>query len=364
MKRAALTALALAAALAALVLIALPLAGYDYRSDGPQSALDPAGPNARSIADLHDVMLFGSAAIWVVVIGIAVYAGYVRPGRHSDRVGHALILVGGVAFPVVVLSALLVYGLGLMGDLRHGTGLGGGQGSERLWQSNPGNPDLLRIHVSGEQWWWRVHYYPPGATEPVVSANEIRMPVGAPVEFTLTSPDVIHSFWMPTLGGKLDMIPGRLNRFVLSADEIGVYRGECAEFCGTSHALMAFAVETMEPEAFEAWLAAEARPAVQPETPADLAAFAVFMRSGCDACHAIRGTEADGRIGPDLTHLGGRHTIAAGILPNNPGTVAGWIADTQSIKPGNKMPPYDGLTGEELRLLGTWLARLGREEAE
>jgi cytochrome c oxidase subunit 2 len=330
--------------LSPLLLLVLP--GCAALIAGPQSALDPAGPNARTLATLFWVMAGGGAMIWFLTIGVAVWAARVSPGAKPERAGHALILGGGVIFPTVVLAALLGYGLAVMADQRSPFP----QGSD---------PDLLRIHVSGEQWWWRVHYYAPQATEAVVSANEIRLPVGVPVEFTLTSPDVIHSFWIPVLGGKLDMIPGRVNRFVLEADETGTFRGECAEFCGTSHALMAFAVEVMEPDAFDAWLRAESAPAEPAATPTAQAALATFMDVGCDACHAIRGTAADGRIGPDLTHLGRRHTIAAGILPNNAGTIAGWIADTQSIKPGNKMPPYDGLTGRELRELSEWLAGLG-----
>jgi cytochrome c oxidase subunit 2 len=313
---------------------------------GPQSALDPAGPNARTLATLFYVMCAGGAVIWLITIGLAVWAARVSPGKKPERAGHWLILGGGVIFPTVVLAGLLGYGLAVMAD-----------------QRNPfpqaSDPDLLRIHVSGEQWWWRVHYYAPGMPEPVISANEIRLPVGAPVEFTLTSPDVIHSFWIPALGGKLDMIPGRLNRFVLEADETGTFRGECAEFCGTSHAMMAFAVEVMEAEAFDDWLIAQSRPVSPPATPLALAALDTFMDVGCDACHTIRGTAADGNIGPDLTHLASRHTIAAGMLPNNAGTIAGWIADTQSVKPGNKMPPYDGLSGRELRVLSEWLAGLG-----
>jgi cytochrome c oxidase subunit 2 len=341
-----------------LPLALLALAGCEALTSGPQSALDPAGPNARVLARLFWIMVAGGAVIWLITIGATVYAVRVRPRAHSERTGRGVILVGGVLFPVVVLAGLLGYGLAVMADQRGrvsemGAGIAAG--------AVPTDPGRLRIHVSGEQWWWRVHYYAPGSLEPVVSANEVRLPVGVPVEFTLTSPDVNHSIWIPALGGKLDMIPGRLNRFVLEADEPGTFRGECAEFCGTSHALMAFAVETMEPAAFDAWLMAEARPAPAPATPTARAAMTTFLETGCDACHAIRGTEADGRIGPDLTHLGRRHTIAAGMLPNNAGTIAGWIADPQSVKPGNKMPPYDGLTGQELRTLSTWLAGLGSE---
>jgi cytochrome c oxidase subunit 2 len=214
----------------------------------------------------------------------------------------------------------------------------------------------LRIDVSGEQWWWRVTYRPVGG-EPVESANEIRLPRGERIEFVLSSPDVIHSFWMPSIGGKMDMIPGRINHLVLEPTQTGRYRGVCAEFCGTSHALMAFSVVVMEPDAFDAWLAAEAGPAAATR-PEAAAGAALFRSYGCGGCHAIRGTEARGVIGPDLTHVGGRETIGAGILPNTPEAVARWIADPREIKPGAHMPGFGMAPERDIQAIAAYLGGL------
>jgi cytochrome c oxidase subunit 2 len=218
--------------------------------------------------------------------------------------------------------------------------------------------DPVRIEVSGEQWWWRVAYHRPGM-EPVPSANEVRLPRGRRVELVLVSPDVIHSFWIPSIAGKIDMIPGRVNRLVLEPTRAGVFRGQCAEFCGTSHALMAFAVVVMEPDAFDAWLARAAAPAAPPppDTPA-AAGAKLFVDLGCGGCHAIRGTGADGVIGPDLTHVGGRETLGAGILPNDHGAFVRWIAATDEVKPDVRMPAFGMLPPPELDALAAYLESL------
>jgi cytochrome c oxidase subunit II len=309
--------------------------------EGPQSALAPAGVGARELAELWWVMAAGAVVIFVLVIGCAVYAALIAPRPHPDFAGTWFIVGGGVALPVVVLRALLTYSFVL------------GRGLSR----EPG-PEALRIEVVGKQWWWEVRYLPPGGSAPVVSANELRLPVGQPVELLLSSPDVIHSFWVPRITGKRDMIPGRVNRLVLEVEEPGIYRGQCAEYCGGPHAWMAFYAVAEEPEAFAAWLEREALPAALPEDPFLARGASLFLDSGCGACHAIRGTAAAGQLGPDLTHVGGRHSIGAGILPNNVGTIAGWIADAQAIKPHNKMPSFNVFSGEELRALAAYLASL------
>jgi cytochrome c oxidase subunit 2 len=304
---------------------------------GVQSALDPAGHEAREVATLFWVMLVGAAVVWVLVLGVAVYATRLRPEPHEEAVGRRLILWGGVAFPTVVLAGLLVYGLPLMTTLRE-----------------PG--EGLRIDVSGEQFWFRVTYRPKDGGAPVASANEIRMPVGERVEFALTSPDVIHSFWIPSLGGKVDMIPGRENRLVLKAERPGSYRGVCAEFCGASHALMAFTVVAMEKAEFEAWLAKQAAPA------ADVADAGrgreLFVNNGCGACHAVRGTEAKGEVGPDLTRFGERATVGAGLLPNSAENVVRFIRETETLKPRVKMPSYGALSVEDTRAIAAYLGGL------
>jgi cytochrome c oxidase subunit 2 len=284
-------------------------------------------------------MLSGAGLIWLVVIGLAIYATRIRPEAHTEKTASRLIIWGGVALPVTVLAILLAYGLTLMPDLRAAG-------------------DGLRVSVSGEQWWWRVRYFPAGAERPITSANEIRLPVNKRVEITLTSPDVIHSFWVPALAGKVDMIPGRTNRLMLEATKTGVYRGQCAEYCGTSHALMAFSVIVMEPDKFAGWLAREARPAERPRERKRKTGHKLFMATGCAACHTVRGTEAAGVIGPDLTHVGGRRTIGAGILVNDAVSFAHWIADTEQVKPGVRMPSFGMLPDADIRAIALYLEGL------
>ncbi|MDF1587046.1 cytochrome c oxidase subunit II [Rhodospirillales bacterium YIM 152171] len=306
---------------------------------GRQSALDPAGVEAEKMAELFWLMAGGAALIWVLVLGTAFYATRVRPRPHGEHVGRMLILGGGVAFPLVVLTSLLIYGLALMPELRA-----------------PG--DGLKIRVSGEQWWWRVAYYRPGSDAPVHAANELRLPLGQRVELELDSPDVIHSLWIPPLAGKVDMIPGRTTRLVLEPTRTGTFRGVCAEFCGASHALMAFMVEVMEPEAFAAWLESEAAPARPAKDALARQGADLFLELGCGACHTVRGTEARGPVGPDLTHVGSRLSLAAGIMPNEPDAFARWIAEAEEIKPGSRMPSFNMLPARELDALAAWLESL------
>jgi len=312
------------------VACALALAGCS----GPQSALDPAGDGADRLALLFWVMLIGAAVIWAATLALAFFAARTRRGRFDERAGSALILWGGAVFPTVVLTALLTYGLSITPDLR-----------------GPG--DGLKIAVSGEQYWWRVRYQPKDGVA-VESANEIRVPAGERVEFMLEAADVIHSFWIPSLGGKVDMIPGRTNRLVLHATRPGIYRGVCAEFCGRSHALMAFPVVVMERAEFDRWLAEQAGTVnVSTSRGAEL-----FLAQGCGACHAVRGTEARGIVGPDLTHFGGRGTVGAGILDNIRENVARFILETELIKPGSRMPSYSMLTQEEANAIADYLGSL------
>lgn len=314
--------------------MALLLAGCG----GPQSALDVAGREAEAVAGLFWIMLAGAGVIWALVIGTSVYSLWFRKRQHDERTARWFLLGGGVAFPVAVLTALLVYGLLLMKDLR------------------PAEAEL-RLAVTGEQWWWRVRYEVPGG-EAVTSANEIRLPAGRSAELLLDSPDVIHSFWVPPLGGKMDMIPGRTTHLVLEPERPGSYRGACAEFCGASHALMAFTVEVMEPAEFDAWLAAEALPAAAPEGEAAQRGAGLFVDVGCGACHAVRGTAAAGTIAPDLTHLAARPTLAAGTLPMTEDALARWIADPQAVKPGALMPPFAALGEGRIADLAAYLASL------
>ncbi|MCZ4091302.1 cytochrome c oxidase subunit II [Sinorhizobium psoraleae] len=302
---------------------------------GRQSALDTAGSEADATSFLFWVLVSTGAFIWLAVVGLLVYALRNRRRMWSEDAAGKLILWAGPIFSSVVLFALLTYALWLMPGLR------------------PSSAGALRIEVTGTQFWWRVAYHQsPGP--PAISANEIRLPVGEPVELVLRSDDVVHSFWIPSLGGKMDMIPGRTNRLSLLANKAGIYGGVCTEFCGTSHALMAFSAVAMRPDDFDRWLAAQSNPAAN----AGGSGKDLFMRHGCGSCHRIDGTEARGLVGPDLSHLGGRETVGAGILPNSEDAIARFIAEPGVLKPGTRMPSFAMLPPDEIRAIATYLKGL------
>jgi cytochrome c oxidase subunit 2 len=307
---------------------------------GPQSALDPAGRGAQVIAQLFWWMAAGAGLIWLAVVALTVHSLRARAQPHSLREATLLIVVGGAVVPTLVLAVLLTYGLSLLPELLA-----------------PAPPGSLRIAVSGEQWWWRVRYLPPGG-DPVELANEIRLPVGEPVEFELSSADVIHSFWIPPLGGKVDMIPGRRTRLTLHPTRTGRFQGVCAEYCGSSHAFMKFAVVVLEKQDFSRWLARQAEPAHVHAEPLAERGRQLFLADGCGACHAVRGTPASGVVGPDLTHVASRASLAAGILPNEPAALERWISSSEALKPGVHMPAFGMLPPEDVRALAAYLASL------
>lgn len=298
-----------------------------------QSMLRTATPQAESLAGLWWLMFWVCLAVFAVVMALTA-AGLLGGPRPA---GTERAIAIGTGLTAAVLAGLLVTS-SLVGA--------------RV--SAPDEGDPLRVEVFGRLWWWEVRYPGTGA----VLANEIRLPAGRPVEIALVSDNVIHSFWVPGLAGKLDMAPGHPNLLRVTPAELGVYRGQCAEFCGTQHALMAFMVVVQPPAEFARWLAAQAEPAAEPADARAARGQALFLASGCGACHTVRGTPADGRVGPDLTHVGSRLTIGAGILPRNVGTLGGWIANSQAIKPGNAMPAFDHFSGEQLRAIAAWLAGL------
>lgn len=274
-------------------------------------------------------MTGGAALIWLVVTGLILYA--TRPSRPqvSESSGHRLIVLAGVVVPVVVLTALLIWGLRPLA-----------RGQAVL--AEPGE-DLL-VEVEAEQWWWRIRYVHGDGTR-IETANELRLPVHARVRVMLSSDNVIHSFWIPSLAGKVDMIPGRVTQLMLEPTSTGAFRGVCAEYCGTSHAAMAFAVHVMPPQDFAAWLDTQAAPAPSNDTGGE----AAFAAHGCAACHAIRGSTARGRIGPDLTHVGSRLSTAE---------LARWIAHPQSVKPDALMPAFGMLAPAELQALVSYTGSL------
>lgn len=304
--------------------------------DSP-SALDPNGPGAAQIASLWWVIFWIATAIFVIVVGFLAVA--VLRGRRSQvRVdrdipwGERFIVIAGVIIPSVILIGVFVL-------------------SQIDLSTTSKEDPTMTVEVVGRLWWWEARY-PNGA----VTANEIHIPAGQPVRFKLLSEDAIHSFWVPRLQGKVDHIPGRVNYLTLEADEPGRYRGQCAEFCGLEHAKMAFYVVADSPERFQSWLEEQTRPAEEPSGAA-AEGEKVFLTTTCAGCHAVAGTSADADIGPDLTHIGSRGTLAAGTIPNTRANMAEWITDPRAIKPGALMPPTE-LTGEQLDALLDYLEGL------
>lgn len=306
-----------------------------------QSALHPTGAEAERINTLFWVMTVGGGVILLLVCVLTVIALFGSPGQRQRLAGETMVKGLGIVFPVIVLSVLLLYGFLV---LRAGAAPEEEEGG-------------LRVAITGEMWWWRVSYTDAEGNA-VETANELHLPVGQPVTLELRSADVIHSFWAPNLAGKLDMIPGRTNTMTVIANEPGITRGQCAEFCGGAHAFMSFHVVAQPPEEFEAWLAAEAAPASEPDAEHLARGQQLFLANGCGGCHAVRGTEADGIIGPDLTHVGARHSLAAATLPNTAEAFAHFIVNNQHIKPENRMPAYGIFTEAELADLAAYLESL------
>jgi cytochrome c oxidase subunit 2 len=302
------------------------------------SVLQAAGEAARQIQTVSWVLFVGALLIFAGVMALLAWSLRQRAGKASRRLW---IVGGGLLFPGVVLAALFAWQLPM----------------SPVWKPVP-PPDALVVTVTGRMWWWDVRYRDPATGADVFTANEIRVPVGRPVYLALASTDVIHSFWVPQLAGKLDMVPGRVQHLLLSADQPGTYRGQCAEFCGEQHARMALHVVALEPAAFDAWLAAQAAPAAAQVTPRQALGRQAFLANRCDACHSVRGVGGDSRLGPDLTHVGSRLHLAAGTLPNTQQGRERWIAHVQEVKTGARMPSYDRLDGETLGAIADWLGAL------
>jgi cytochrome c oxidase subunit 2 len=303
-----------------------------------QSVLHPAGLDAAIISQFAWVLFGTGTLIFIAVMALLLLS--VR--RQARPVRPTLWIAGaGVAFPVTVLTALLVWS---------------------TWRSAQLAPQTSRnaftISVTAKMWWWEVRYRDPTSGREIVTANEIHIPVGKSVYLGLNAADVIHSLWVPNLAGKRDMIPGRVTGLNLRADKPGVYRGQCAEYCGEQHARMALHVVAVPQAQFDAWLAAQARPAHPADTPELQLGRAAFLEQRCQSCHTIRGVAEGSRLGPDLTHVGSRMQIGAGTLRTHRGALAGWIADPQAIKPGVFMPASQDLDGASLRALAAYLEHL------
>ncbi|MEZ4869104.1 MAG: cytochrome c oxidase subunit II [Caldilineaceae bacterium] len=321
--------------------ILVSLLGASACSRAP-AVLDPHGPAAVQISGLSWLLIGLGTLVYVGVSGFLLAALFRRRqaqravGVSRENGGPPIVIWGGIVMPVVVL--LIVFGLTL---------------NTLIALSAPEHPDELVINVIGHQWWWEVEY----PAQEILTANEIHIPVGQPVRIRLMAEDVIHSFWVPQLHGKLDMIPGQTNTFRIQADTPGAYRGLCAEFCGIQHARMLFLVVAKAPADFVAWVETQRAPAAAPTTTLAEQGQALFLDSTCAQCHAIAGTTAAGQLGPDLTHFASRSEIAAGVLENNRTNLATWITDPQKIKRGSLMPATL-LTVTELEALLAYLESL------
>jgi len=318
---------------------------------GSQSVLDPAGPPNRSLNHLFWAMLIVASIVWIAVVVAAFWAALSRrrvtredlepivvvPNDEHRR--HTGIVTGLVGATVVILLLFLVY------DFTVGRAL-----AERPSRT-------LTIEIVGHQWWWEVRYVDPDPSKIVVDANELHIPTGEPVQVKLSSVDVIHSFWVPNLIGKRDLIPGYTSSLFLDADRPGVYRGQCAEFCGTEHAKMALPVVVHSRNDFAVWLSKARTPAAVPNDSGARAGREVFLAGPCSSCHAITGEPAYGTVGPNLTHLASRTTLGAGTLANTRGNLGGWVVDPQGIKPGVRMPSNQ-LEPKDLRNLLDYLQTL------
>ena len=309
-------------------------------SRGIQSSLNPQGPQADAIAGLAWVLFYGAAFVFALVTVLAAIALWAPDSRRRWMSGKRFVVYGGIVFPTVVLIVLFLYSLSI---------------ARAVTPSGP--PPALRIEVIGHQWWWRVHYLDADGRIDFATANELRLPAGRPVELILKSADVIHSFWVPNLAGKLDMIPGHVNRLRVMASREGVFRGQCAEYCGGPHAKMAMYVVGLAPQAFDDWLNTQRSAAAQPREAQTDRGRTVFLER-CAVCHAVRGTAARGDLGPDLTHVGSRASLGAGILPNNRANLAAWISASQQIKPGNLMPSMNMFGAEDLNALAAYVQSL------
>ena len=297
-----------------------------FRFGGDQSAFDPHGPIARSIAVHGWWLLLVCVAVYIIVMA-AFFIALGRRRRDTDDLPETTARLTRNISIAVGLTVLTLIGIATSSVVA-GRGL-----------YSPSGAGAITVDVVGHQWWWEFEYHDVTPSDVFTSPNELHIPVGVPVVLKAMSTDVIHSFWVPNLMGKRDLIPGIVTNTWIQADEPGVYRGQCAEFCGHQHAHMALEVVAEPMDKFQAWIRHQREPAPEPSTDEERRGKDVFMQSTCVTCHAIRGTDAGSHVGPELTHVGSRLTLAAGTLPNARGHLAGWIANSQSIKPGNRMPP-------------------------
>jgi cytochrome c oxidase subunit 2 len=309
---------------------------------GAQSALNAEGHSAAALKDLIVFIVLVCTAVWLTVVIVMAWA---LMRRHKRQEGEAAERKMTMAVSAAIVMTVLIVGVLTFASFLTTRSIYSGTDAD------------VTIRVRAQQWWWQFIYDNADPSIAFQTANEFHIPVGKDVRLQLEAVDVIHSFWVPSLAGKQDNIPGRENVLTLRADKPGIYRGQCAEFCGLQHSHMAFLVVAEEEADYQRWAAQQRQAAVQPMSDEAAAGQAVFMSKPCAACHTIRGTQASGTSGPDLTHVGSRSTIAAGLLETTRGSLAAWIADPQTLKPGNNMPIVP-LTSDELRQISAYMEGL------
>jgi cytochrome c oxidase subunit 2 len=315
---------------------------------GGQNMMSPSGPGARSLAGLGGAAFVVFGAVTIIVWALIAVAASRRRGSLAahepayESGGQGWILIGGVAIPVVVLAVFFVLTLVKM----------------NAFPLHDGRVHEPEIRVVGHQWWWELHYPGESPSTEIVTANELHIPVGQPVEIQLESADVIHSLWIPKLHGKVDLVPGWKNHLRIQADRPGVYEGQCSEFCGAQHARMRLLVVAETPERYALWVANQLRPAVPPADQAARRGQTLFETAACGLCHHVAGTRALGTVGPDLTHFGSRLRLGTNTFPNQRAYLAAWVTHAQSLKPGAVMPNLTAFSGVELNALVHYLEGL------
>lgn len=313
-----------------------------------QSTLDPAGPVARPLSRLSWFVYVLFLLVMIVMWALIWWVARQRRGSFDEHApvdaggGQSWILFGGFVIPAVILAVVFVLGLRTMTQTA-------------THAETQGAPE---IRLTGHQWWWEVRYLGNAPDEQFATANEIHLPVGQPVRLELASADVIHSFWVPKLSGKVDLLPGQRNLMRLQADQPGVYYGKCAEFCGAQHAHMQILVVAQPAEEFARWRAQQRAPAQTPATAQELHGQALFLSRPCSLCHTIRGTLAQGTVAPDLTHLALRRGLAANTLVNDKANLMAWVTHAQALKPAVMMPNVTQFSGDELQALVAYLQQL------
>ena len=321
---------------------------------GVQSALNPTGPQALNVSKLWWLMFYVCGVVFVLVLVVTCIA-FLRRGQRNASPDERPILhppeekearkrnvvIAATAITTIILFVFLIesffIGRGLTAELSRKQG--------------------IAIELTGHQWWWEARYMNVDASNIFTTANEIHIPVGVPVSFTLKSNDVIHSFWVPNLSGKKDLIPGKVATIWLQADQPGLYRGQCAEYCGHQHAHMALLIIAESEQQFEAWIRKQIQSAPTPTSDSQKRGQQVFLSTACVMCHAIGGTTAASVFGPNLTHVGSRQTIAAATLTNTRDHLSQWVTNSQVVKPGNRMPP-NNLSSDDLQAVLDYLQSL------